>query len=122
MVMGLARYYQPGYYITLEAKEGLNGKPAHGMIWNITPERSFYQADVRCADINDKTAYLAAKIERTNNSGFGPWILIKIVDGTPDQIWGQFVDETTALAWCLSPTDPLGGPWNVLMGDLVVKN
>jgi hypothetical protein len=120
---GFARYYKPGYYITFNVEEGKNGKPAKGNILNMTPTRSFYQGDVKCAQIDGNTAYFAAKIVRTNNTSFGPWVLIKVVDGgkLKDQIWAEFTTEDKISSWCFNPVTPTDGPFDVLMGNLEVK-
>lgn len=118
---GTFEYFQPDYFFTFDAKE-----PSGGEAWNFTPDGSYYHANIGCVDIQTNVAFFAAEIDNTNNGSFGPWVLIKVLDaGLPgpagDKIWGQFVDAATAATWCTSPSDPTGGPWSLLNGNLTVN-
>ncbi len=122
---GSIEYYQSGYFFDFNAHEEYDRRPAKGEAYNQTPYGGWYRAVVRCVNIDTDTALFAAELVETNMSSWGPWVLVKVLDGgTPgtvgDLIWGQFLSEQDAMNNCLNGVDPTGGPWPVLDGNLVV--
>jgi len=121
---GSIEYYQEGYHFEFNAHEGAWGE-AKGKAHNMTSGGDYYNADVRCAVVHGDDAWFAAELITQSVPSWGPYVLIKVHDGsTPgtetDKMWGQFVSEAFAQSWCDEPTDPAGGPWDVLGGNLVV--
>ncbi|HEX7042409.1 MAG TPA: hypothetical protein VF189_04105 [Patescibacteria group bacterium] len=90
----------------------------------------FYAMNVKYVNV-DKTTNAAWFSGPTvsGNFGIGSWIFIKVVDnGQPginnDQIWGEGGDMTEAQAQdkVASMANPLGGPFTINDGNLVVHN
>jgi len=124
---GYIEYYQPGYYFDFNAHAEANGRPVKGEAWNYTPDGGWYRAEVRFAKSTNDGFLFAAELVETNMPGWGPWVLIKVIDGgTPgtegDMILGQFLSMSVAINKFNNGINPAGGPWPVLSGNLVVHN
>lgn len=122
-------YYEEGYYFNFNAHEAKDHRPAKGEAWNYTPSGDWYHAMVQCVQVEDNEAWFVAELVESSNPGWGPYVWIKVLDeGTPgrngDMIWGQFIDEDTAMAACDDPDiltgTPAGGAWALYSGNLVV--
>ena len=122
-------YYEEGYYFNFNAHEAMGNRPAKGEAWNYTPSGDWYHAMVQCVEVVGDDAWFVAELVESSQPSWGPYIWIKVYDGgTPgtngDMIWGQFIDEATAMAACGDPMilmgTPANGPWNLYSGNLVV--
>lgn len=92
-----------------------------------------YSVKIQSVSISSdgKTAYFAGPVTETDHNGHGwtgLWLFGKAQDhqnpnnlNDPDQIWGSFTDQTTALNGVKNQTSPNDGPFSVQKGNLVVK-
>ena len=81
----------------------------------------WYGVKVTSVKVEGNSAWFAGQVDRSKDGKFnGNWLLAKVTDGKPDQIWGTFTDQTTAQNGVQAKTDPAGGAFTVTRGNLKI--
>lgn len=87
--------------------------------------KDWYKAKISTVKVSGNTAWFAGVVtesKSTHPEWVGNWVFVKVVDNSPDKIWGSFTTETLAKAGVQAMSDPGDGPFNVTKGNLKVKN
>ena len=92
-----------------------------GTFFYYDANHDWYQVKVSDVAVDSHTAWFAGKVTHaSNHSWVGQWLFAKVVDGSPDQVWGSFTDQTTAENGVDTMGTPADGPFAVTSGNLFV--
>jgi hypothetical protein len=110
------------YGLNRHAEFNMNTADNNGSFKYSDVNESSYTVKVSSVKVSGNTGWFAGEVTKASNpSWVGLWLFAKVIDNHPDQIWGSFTDQTTALNGVTNMTNPVDGPFNVTKGNLEVN-
>ena len=101
--------------------DGTSALGAVGAFGYTDANHDWYIVDAKDLNVSGNTAWFAGKVTNASQPTWvGQWLFAKVVDNSPDMIWGSFTDQATAQSGVASMTNPADGPFNVTSGNLKV--
>jgi hypothetical protein len=99
----------------------MNSALDSGIFFYWDANNDWYTVTVSDINVNGNTAWFAGKVTSASQpSWVGQWLFAKVVDNSPDMIWGSFTSQATAENGVTSMSDPADGPFNVTSGNVTV--
>jgi len=96
---------------------------AKGKFFYSDANHDWYKVNVSSLRVVGDNAYFAGIVTEASNPAFvGNWLSAQAKDnhGTPDQIWGSFTNQATALGNVTNATSPADGPFTITSGHIHV--
>jgi hypothetical protein len=110
------------YGLNREAEFKMNTADNGGSFKYSDTNHDWYKVKVSSVKVSGNSGWFAGVVTKASNPTWvGQWLFAKVQDGTPDQIWGSFTDQTTAQNGVTNMTSPTDGPFNVTKGNLKVN-
>jgi hypothetical protein len=120
VIRGNVKY--TAYGLVRSARFHMNTASNAGWFHYSDKNHAWYDVRVSDVSVSGQNGYFAGQVVAASDSSWvGNWVFAKVVNGHPDQIWGSFTDQASAIAGVTNMTSPADGPFAVQQGDIEVN-
>ncbi len=109
------------YGLTRHAEFNMNTATNNGWFVYWDANHDWYYVKVSDVKVSGNMAYFAGEVMKSKDNHYnGNWLFAEVKAGHPNQIWGSFTSQTSAISDVTNMSNPSDGPFEITHGHLSI--